>query len=59
MKGESMNNLLLKIGYWMSWKMSVIRAWVLLQILHIMSKIDGSEEARTMYEVARYKFHRS
>ena len=52
-----MKNLLLKISYWISWKLSVIRAWILLQTLHVMSKLDGSEEARTMYEVARYKFH--
>ena len=52
-----MKNLLLKTSYWISWKLSVIRAWILLQTLHVMSKLDGSEEARTMYEVARYKFH--
>ena len=57
-KGEkSMRNYILKISYWFSWKLSVLRAWILLQELHVMYLMDKSEEARTMYETARYKFH--
>jgi hypothetical protein len=52
-----MKNYILKIKYWFSWKLSIIKAWILLQELHVMYLMDKSDEARTMYEVARYKFH--
>lgn len=52
-----MKNYILKIKYWFGYKLAKFKAWILLQELHVMYLIDKSDEARNMYNIARYKFH--
>jgi len=51
-----MKKLLMKIEYGVGYLLSIVKAWMLLQLLHILS-LFGNEEAKTAYKVARYKFH--
>jgi hypothetical protein len=56
-KGESMENLLLKIEYGVGYMVATAREYFWLQVLHLLAVLDKSGEARKQYNIARYKFH--